>query len=72
MRTARGIAELRRQTLPSRRLRTSVGTGLRFGEVSALWVSDVDLGHRTIRINKAWKRNGENDTTDTPAGSRSG
>lgn len=44
----------------------AVGTGLRFGEVSALWVADVDLDHRTIRVNKAWKRNGENDATDTP------
>jgi integrase len=24
------------------------------------------FGHRTIRINKAWKRNGEDDATDTP------
>ncbi len=39
---------------------------MRFGEVSALWVGNVDLDHRTIRVNKAWKRNGENDTTDTP------
>lgn len=46
-------------------LSVTVGTGLRFGEVSALWVTDVDLDHRTIRINKAWKRNGE-DATDTP------
>ncbi|MBA2774968.1 MAG: hypothetical protein H0U36_13120 [Nocardioidaceae bacterium] len=34
----------------------TIGAGLRFGEVSALWVIDVDLDHRTIRINKAWKR----------------
>jgi integrase len=46
-------------------LSVTVGTGLRFGEVSALWVGDVDLDHRTIRINKAWKRNGEDDATDT-------
>jgi len=26
----------------------------------------VDLAHRTIRVNKAWKRNGEDNTTDTP------
>ncbi len=36
-------------------LTVTVGTGLRFGEVSALWVSDVDLGRRTIRVSKAWK-----------------
>ena len=47
-------------------LAVTVGTGLRFGEISALWVGDVDLDHRTIRINKAWKRNGEDDATDTP------
>ncbi len=47
-------------------IRVSVGTGLRFGEVSALWVGDVDLDRRTIRVNKAWKRNGEDDQTETP------
>jgi len=47
-------------------LSVAVGTGLRFGEVSALWVGDVDLDHRTVRINKAWKRNGEDEATDTP------
>ncbi|MGH3470742.1 MAG: tyrosine-type recombinase/integrase [Nocardioidaceae bacterium] len=47
-------------------LSVTVGTGLRFGEVSALWVGDVNLDHRTIRINKGWKRNGEDDATDTP------
>jgi integrase len=29
-------------------------------------VSDVDLRHRTIRINKAWKRNGEDGEKDIP------
>src|SRR5215207_10287498 len=48
-------------------LTVAVGTGLRFGEVTALWVSDVDLVHRTIRINKAWKRDGENDMQETPS-----
>jgi integrase len=48
-------------------LTVAVGTGLRFGEVTALWVSDVDLVHRTIRINKAWKRDGENDVQETPS-----
>jgi integrase len=28
-------------------LAVAVGTGLRFGELSALWVSDVDLSRRT-------------------------
>ena len=40
-------------------LAVAVGTGLRFGELSALWVGDVDLDRGTIRVNKAWKRNGE-------------
>ena len=48
-------------------LSVAVGTGLRFGELTALWVSDVDLKHRTIRVNKAWKRDGEDDAQDIPA-----
>ena len=47
-------------------LTVTVGTGLRFGEVSALWVGDVDLERRTVRVNKAWKRNGIDDETETP------
>ena len=47
-------------------LRVAVGTGMRYGEISALWVGDVDLEHRTIRINKAWKRDGEDGESDTP------
>lgn len=48
-------------------LTVAVGTGLRFGELTALWVSDVDLVHRTIRVNKAWKLDGENDERQTPS-----
>ena len=48
-------------------LRVTVGTGMRYGEVTALWVSDVDLRHRTIRINKAWKRDGEDGEQDIPS-----
>ena len=44
----------------------TVSTGLRFGEVTALWCSDVDLVHGTVRVNKAWKRDGEDGETDTP------
>ncbi len=47
-------------------LRVAVGTGLRFGELTALWVSDVDLRHRTVRVNKAWKRDGEDGAQDVP------
>jgi integrase len=48
-------------------LRVTAGTGLRFGEVTALWVSDVDLRHHTIRVNKAWKRDGDDEEQDVPA-----
>lgn len=48
-------------------LTVAVGTGMRFGELTALWVGDVDLVRGTIRVNKAWKRNGENSSTETPA-----
>lgn len=48
-------------------IRVTAGTGLRFGEVTALWGSDIDLRHRTIRVNKAWKRVGENGETEVPS-----
>jgi integrase len=48
-------------------LRVTAGTGLRFGEVTALWVSDVDLRHQTIRVNKAWKRDGDDEEQDVPS-----
>lgn len=44
----------------------AVGTGLRFGEATALWCSDIDLTHGTVRVNKAWKRDGENGAGETP------
>ncbi|WP_176883934.1 hypothetical protein [Nocardioides sp. YR527] len=45
----------------------TAGIGLRFGEVTALWVSDVDLCNRTVRVSKAWKRVGENGETEIPS-----
>lgn len=33
-----------------------VGTGMRFGEATALHVADVDLSARSVHIRKAWKR----------------
>jgi integrase len=48
-------------------LAVTAGTGLRFGEISALWVGDVDLDRGTVRVNKAWKRNGEDGRTITMA-----
>jgi hypothetical protein len=47
-------------------LRVAVATGVRFGEITALRVGDVDPEHRTIRVNKAWKRDGEDGEGDTP------
>ena len=47
-------------------LTLTVGTGLRFGEVTALWCSDIDLERGTVRVNKAWKRDGEDGETETP------
>lgn len=44
----------------------AVSTGLRFGEVTALWCGDVDLVHGTVRVNKAWKRDGEDGETEVP------
>ncbi|MCW2757388.1 MAG: hypothetical protein JWO46_1134 [Nocardioidaceae bacterium] len=44
----------------------TVSTGLRFGEVTALWCGDVDLIHGSVRVNKAWKRDGEDGETQTP------
>lgn len=35
---------------------TLAGTGMRWGEATALTVADVDLEGRTMHVNKAWKR----------------
>lgn len=43
-----------------------MGTGLRFGEIGALWVGDVDLDRGTVRVNKAWKHDGEDGAAETP------
>jgi len=37
---------------------TLVGTGMRFGEATALMVGDVDLNHSSIRVRQAWKMTG--------------
>jgi integrase len=41
---------------------TMVATGLRWGEITALTVADCNLSAKppTVRVNKAWKRDGEN------------
>lgn len=44
----------------------AVSTGLRFGEVTALWCADIDLRRGTVRVNKAWKRDGEEGEAETP------
>lgn len=47
-------------------LRVMVGTGLRFGEITALWVEDIDLVTRTLIVRKAWNRQGEDGDTQIP------
>src|SRR5664279_4939807 len=47
-------------------LRVMVGTGLRFGEVTALWVEDIGLTKRTLSVRKAWNRQGEDGQTQIP------
>jgi len=37
---------------------TLVGTGMRFGEATALMVGDVDLKHSSLRVKQAWKMTG--------------
>lgn len=37
-----------------------VGTGMRWGEATALTVGDVDLAGATVRVTKAWKRDQAN------------
>lgn len=37
----------------------AVHTGLRWGEISALRVGDVDLERRRLAVKRAWKRDGE-------------
>lgn len=36
-----------------------VGSGLRFGEATALWAKDIDPESRTIRVRRSWKREGK-------------
>jgi integrase len=47
-------------------LRVMVGTGLRFGEITALWVEDIDLTKRTLSVREAWNRQGEDGQTQIP------
>ncbi len=35
-------------------LSVAAGTGLRFGEITALWVGDVELGKRQLHVRKAF------------------
>jgi integrase len=48
-------------------LTLAVGTGMRMGELAALWVEDIDFTAQTITIRKAWKREGDAGETDVPA-----
>jgi len=47
-------------------LRVMVGTGLRFGEITALWSEDIDLDKRTLSVRKSWNRQGEDGETQIP------
>jgi integrase len=44
----------------------AVGTGLRFGEITALWVEDIDLAHSVLHVNKAWKDDGQDGEQEIP------
>jgi len=44
----------------------AVGTGLRFGEITALWVDDIDLAHSVLHVNKAWKDDGADGEQEIP------
>jgi integrase len=37
----------------------AVGSGLRFGELTALWVKDIDTVNQTVQVRRAWKREGD-------------
>ncbi|MGW2170352.1 tyrosine-type recombinase/integrase [Streptomyces sp. NPDC001705] len=39
-----------------------VGTGLRWGEASALQARDINLTRRTVNVQRAWKRQGDGST----------
>ncbi len=41
-------------------LNVAVGTGLRFGEITALWPKDFDFTKRTLKVRRAWKKEGDN------------
>lgn len=51
-----------------------VGTGMRFGELTALTIGDVDAAHGTVRVRQAWKETGDGTrvlgTTKTRKGQR--
>lgn len=40
-------------------IEAKTGTGLRFGEITALWPAMVDRKRRRVTVNKAWKRKGD-------------
>lgn len=40
-------------------IESKVTTGLRFGEITALWPAMVDVKRRRVTVNKAWKRKGD-------------
>lgn len=44
----------------------AIGTGLRFGEITALWADDIDLAHNVLHVRKAWKDDGEDGEQEIP------
>jgi integrase len=44
----------------------AVGTGLRFGEITALWVDGIDLAHSVLHVNKAWSDDGRDGEQEIP------
>ncbi len=37
-------------------LTVAVATGLRFGEITALWAGDIDVAKGSVQVSKTWKR----------------
>jgi integrase len=47
-------------------LQTIGSTGMRWGEVTAMWVGDVDLDAALLTVSKGWKGEGEDGEQDVP------
>lgn len=47
-------------------VRVLAGTGLRWSELTALWVEDFDPGERQLHVRKAWKAAGDDGAIEMP------